>query len=315
MKEITILSGKGGAGKTSVAAAIASVAKNAVFCDTDVDAADMHLIFNPEVKETHIFYGAWVASIDEEKCTNCGICKTHCHFDAIHYKEGGGLYINPFQCEGCRLCERVCPAMAISSERSENNHWYVSNSRFGPFVHAKMGPGEENSGKLVSEVRNKAKSIAKEQNADFIINDGPPGIGCSAISSVTGTDGVLLVAEPTRSGLHDAERLVELVRSFNIPLFALINKCDINPEITQLIEEYLKEQEIPVLGKWSFDTNIVESMIDRKTVVEFAPDSESALMIQSVWKQLAEAEANSKAEVEVEVERKETRSWRFEGRG
>jgi MinD superfamily P-loop ATPase len=288
MKEITILSGKGGAGKTSVTAAIASVAENAVFCDNDVDAADLHLIFNPEVKETHTFYGAWVASVDEDICTNCGICKSHCHFDAIHYKEEGGLYINPFQCEGCRLCERVCPVMAIISDRSENNFWYVSDSRFGPFVHAKMGPGEENSGKLVTEVRRKAKEIAKEQGAGFVINDGPPGIGCSAISSVTGTNAVLLVVEPTRSGLHDAGRLVDLVNSFSIPLFALINKDDINPEVSGEIEDFLIRKNIPLLGRWSFDTNIVESMIDKKSIVEYAPQSETAKSINLVWEQLKE---------------------------
>lgn len=288
MKEVTILSGKGGAGKTSVTAAIASVAENAVFCDNDVDAADLHLILNPEVKETHTFYGAWVASIDEDKCTNCGICKSHCHFDAIHYKEEGGLYINPFQCEGCRLCERVCPVGAITSQRSENNFWYVSDSRFGPFVHAKMGPGEENSGKLVTEVRRKAREIAKETGADFVINDGPPGIGCSAISSITGTNAVLLVIEPTRSGLHDARRLVELVNSFNIPLFAFINKDDINVDITKEIERYLTENDIPLLGRWSFDKSLVESMVDKKTVVEYAPESETARSVKMVWEQMKE---------------------------
>ncbi|PRY98768.1 ATP-binding protein [Marinilabilia salmonicolor] len=286
MKEVTILSGKGGAGKTSVTAAIASVAENAVFCDNDVDAADLHLILNPEVKETHTFFGAWVASIDEDKCTNCGICKSHCHFDAIHYREEGGLYINPFQCEGCRLCERVCPVGAITSERSENNFWYVSDSRFGPFVHAKMGPGEENSGKLVTEVRRKAGEIAKATGADFVINDGPPGIGCSAISSVTGTNAVLLVIEPTRSGLHDARRLVELVNSFKIPLFAFINKDDIIVEITKEIERYLTENDIAILGRWGFDTNIVESMVDKKSVVEYAPGSETTRSIKMVWEQM-----------------------------
>ena len=142
MKEITILSGKGGTGKTTIAAAIASVAKNAVFCDNDVDAADLHLILQPKIREKHIFLGGWKASINDDNCTNCGICKDHCHFDAIHYRNGGGLVINPFQCEGCRLCERVCPQMAITSEQSNNNYWYVSDTRFGKFVHAEMGPGE-----------------------------------------------------------------------------------------------------------------------------------------------------------------------------
>jgi MinD superfamily P-loop ATPase len=286
MKEITILSGKGGAGKTSVTAAIASVAKNSVFCDCDVDAADLHLIFEPDVKETHTFYGAWVASIDEDKCTNCGICESYCRFDAIHYKEAGGLYINPFQCEGCRLCERVCPVGAITSQRSENNFWYVSETRFGPFVHAKMGPGEENSGKLVTKVRQKAREIATDMKAEFIINDGPPGIGCSAISSVTGVDAVLLVVEPTRSGLHDAERLVNLVRSFNIPLFAFINKDDINPDVSQDIKKYLQQNNIALLGGWSFDENIIESMIDKKSIVEYAPETKTAGTIKDVWQAL-----------------------------
>ncbi|WP_462318026.1 ATP-binding protein [Marinilabilia sp.] len=286
MKEVTILSGKGGAGKTSITAALASCMPNTVFCDNDVDAADLHLVFNPEVKETHTFYGAWVASINGDQCTNCGICRKHCHFDAIHYKEGGGLYINPFQCEGCRLCERVCPTRAITSEQSTNNHWFVSDSRFGPFVHAKMGPGEENSGKLVTQVRQKAQEIAKNNNADFILNDGPPGIGCSAISSVTGTNAVLVVIEPTRSGLHDAERLVELVQSFEIPLFAVINKCDINEEMTAVIEMYLQEMNIPLLEKIPFDTRMVESMIDRKSIVEYSESSETTKRIRSVWQKL-----------------------------
>jgi MinD superfamily P-loop ATPase len=288
MKEITILSGKGGTGKTSVTAAIASVAGNSVFCDNDVDAADLHLIFDPDVKETHRFYGAWVASIDEDKCTNCGICKSHCHFDAIHFKEEGGLYINLFQCEGCRLCERVCPVGAISSERNNNNFWYVSDSRFGPFVHAKMGPGEENSGKLVTQVRQKAREIAREIASDFVINDGPPGIGCSAISSVTGANAVLLVVEPTRSGIHDTERLVELVQSFNIPLFALINKYDLNPRVSMDMEAFMDRKNIPLLGKWNFDVNIVESMIDEKSIVEFASESRPARVIEEVWEQLKE---------------------------
>jgi MinD superfamily P-loop ATPase len=286
MKEITILSGKGGAGKTSISAAVASVATNSVYCDNDVDAADLHLIFNPRIKETHTFYGAWVAGIDEDKCARCGICIKHCHFDAIHYKDDGGLYIDPYQCEGCRLCERVCPVAAITSERSSNNYWFVSDSRFGPFVHAKMGPGEENSGKLVSEVRRRAKEIAKDIKADFIINDGPPGIGCAAISSVTGTHVVLMVVEPTRSGLHDAERLVELVRSFNIPLFAVINKCDINPETTRLIKIYLARQEIPLLGEIPFDTLVVQAMIDKKTIVEYAAESDVSQRIKSIWEKM-----------------------------
>lgn len=284
MKEITILSGKGGAGKTSITAAIASVAENAVFCDNDVDAADLHLILNPELIEEHTFHGAWVATINKEKCTNCGICESECRFDAIHHKPEGGLYINPYQCEGCRLCERICPAQAISSERSNNNYWYVSNTRFGKMVHAHMGPGEENSGKLVTQVRKRANEIAKELNAEYIINDGPPGIGCSAISSITGTNTVLIVIEPTKSGLHDAQRLVELTKNFEVELFAVINKATISKQLSEDISEYLKSHNIPLVASISFDKEMVKAMVAGQSIVEYNPDSEITKQIIKAWK-------------------------------
>lgn len=286
MKEITILSGKGGAGKTSITAALSAVAENSVFCDTDVDAADLHLILTPEISEEHVFYGSLTASIDENKCTNCGICKKYCRFDAIHYKTGGGFEINPFQCEGCRLCERICPAQAISSDYNSNNYWYVSDTRFGKMVHAKMGPGEENSGKLVTRVRKRAKEIAREINADYIISDGPPGIGCPVISSVTGSDAVLVVIEPSNSGLHDARRLIELVHSFGIKLFAIINKHDLSPETTHRIKDYLKNTGIPLLAELPFNREMTEAMVNKKTIVEYNPGSDIAKKISSVWQQL-----------------------------
>jgi len=283
MKEITILSGKGGAGKTTVAAAIASVATNAVFCDNDVDAADLHLIFNPEIKETYNFDSGSKAVINTDNCTNCGLCSDYCRFNAIHPNSSGQYEVNHFQCEGCRLCERVCRADSITMIENKNNYWYISETRFGTLVHAKMSPGEENSGKLVTEVRRKAKEIAKAKNAEFIINDGPPGIGCSAIASITGTGLVLLVIEPTLPGLQDAARLAELVNSFKIPVQAVINKFDINSEITVQVENYLAEKQIPLAGKLPFDTKMVESMVEGKTIVEFAPDDKISMEFELIW--------------------------------
>ena len=288
MTEITILSGKGGAGKTSVAAAIASLTKNAVFCDNDVDAADLHLIFDPQIKEEHEFSSGSKAVIDPEKCSICGLCMEHCRFNAIHLNEDGIPEVNPFQCEGCRLCERICPEQAITSIQLNNNKWFVSETRFGPLVHARMGAGEENSGRLVTEIRKKAREIAIEKAADYIINDGPPGIGCPVIASVTGTGKVLLVIEPSLSGLHDAKRLHQLVKSFKIPVAAVINKFDINEEITRKAENFLKENQIRLLGKIPYDTLLVESIVNKQTILEFAPENEISKTIKSIWQQLSE---------------------------
>ena len=286
MIEITILSGKGGAGKTSVAAAIASLSKNAVFCDNDVDAADLHLILDPDIKERFSFDSGTVAYINNDSCTDCGLCYEKCRFDAIHRNSSGLLEVNPYQCEGCRLCERICPEKAISSFNNENNNWFISETRFGPLVHAKMGAGEENSGKLVTEIRKNAKNIATKINADFIISDGSPGIGCPVIASVTGTDRVLLVIEPSKSGLHDAERLNELVMSFNVPTFAVINKYDINPEITANTEKFLTDNNIPLLGKIPFDKSFVDSMVSGETIIEYEPDSALSKEFKSIWEKL-----------------------------
>lgn len=286
MKEITILSGKGGTGKTSITAAIGSIASSVVFCDNDVDAADLHLIMKPAIREEHTYIGAWTASIDQSSCIDCGICTDHCRFDAIHPDSHGKLEINPFKCEGCRLCERLCPVQAISSLQSTNNNWYVSDTRFGTLVHAKMGPGEENSGKLVSVVRKRARELAVEGNARYLINDGPPGIGCAAISSLTGTDLVIMVIESTISGFHDAGRLYELIQSFSIPTYALINKFDINPVSTAQIEEFLKEKSIPLIGKIPFDRNMVNAMVKGKTIVEYSDQIEASKVIIEAWGKL-----------------------------
>ncbi|HPF50858.1 MAG TPA: ATP-binding protein [Draconibacterium sp.] len=283
MKEITILSGKGGAGKTTVTAALASLANNAVFCDNDVDAADLHLIFKPEILMAYDFSSGSIALINQKSCINCGLCETSCRFNAIHVNADEYPEVNPLQCEGCRLCERICPAQAITTQENFNNHWFVSDTRFGKMIHAKMGPGEENSGKLVSRIREKAREIANEIHADFILNDGPPGIGCSAISSITGTDMVVLVIEPTVSGLHDAKRLVKLVESFRVPMVAIINKYDINTESSMEVEKYLEENNISIFGRIPFDTQMVDSMVQAQSIIEFAPESLISKELKNTW--------------------------------
>lgn len=286
MKEITILSGKGGTGKTSITAAIGSLTTNAVFCDNDVDAANLHLIFQPEIKETSIFPGAYVAKINSELCTQCGICQEYCRFDAIDTLKSGVYQIDQYKCEGCRLCERICPAEAITSERSTANFIYISNSRFGKFVHASMGAGEENSGKLVSNLRMRARQIAKENQSSWIINDGPPGIGCAAISSLTGADLALIVTEPTKSGMHDLKRVVELIHSFAIPAYAIINKYNLNSAISSQIEEFLNKNSIETIAKIPFSEEIVHAMIAGKNIIEFNPLSAISLQIRGGWEKI-----------------------------
>jgi len=289
MIEITVLSGKGGTGKTSVTSALGHLAENAVMCDNDVDAADLFIILDPEVQEEHRFESGHTVVIDNDKCTACGVCKKLCRFDAISYKVGGGLEINPHSCEGCLLCVRECPVQAISAKTNDNNFWYVSDTRMGTMVHAKMGAGEENSGKLVSRIRKRAKEIANEQNADFIINDGPPGIGCPVIASLSGTDRTLLVIDPTKSGLHDVQRLVELINKFKIPAYALVNKYDINEDVTKEIEEYLADNNIELLGKLPFDKKMVEAMVNRKTITEYDGDNVISQELKIVWEKISNA--------------------------
>ncbi len=284
MTEITVLSGKGGTGKTSITAALASLAHNAVFCDNDVDASDLHLILNPKINEQSTFFSGYTAAINPELCSNCRKCINYCRFDAIQKDDNNQFYIDAFKCEGCRLCERLCPTQAITSIRNSNNYWYISSTRLGTLVHAHMDAGEENSGKLVTQIRKIAKEIARKNNCDFIINDGPPGIGCATISSISGTHVILLVIEPSQSGLHDAQRLIELIQKFNINhVYALINKYDINAEVSTEVEHYLQQNNIEVLAKLPFSKQFVEAMIEGKTIVEYKPDSEITQQLHKTW--------------------------------
>lgn len=289
MKEICVLSGKGGTGKTGLTAALATISSNAIYADLDVDAPDLHLIFQPTIEEEFIFQGAKIAQIHPDKCNNCGLCKKECRFDAIHYKKGGGLEINPFKCEGCRLCERICPAMAIESKASLRNKWYSSNTRFGSLVHAKMKPGEENSGKLVTRVRKAAKEKALLNGNDYLLCDGPPGIGCSTIASVTGTDAVVIVTEPSKSGFHDAVRLIDLIKKFNIEMYAVINKFDLNPEFTSRMETFFRTENIKLIGKIPFDHKMIEAVVHHQSIIEYEPKGNIANLINRMWTELTDS--------------------------
>jgi MinD superfamily P-loop ATPase len=287
MKEITVLSGKGGTGKTSITAAFGSLAMNAVFCDNDVDASDLHLVFDPRIGEEEPFYGGWKAFIDPDACTLCGICTGHCRFGAIRENSSGHLEVDPFRCEGCRLCERICPSDAIRSERTANHAWFVSATRFGTLVHARMAPGEENSGKLVTAVRKRAREIAVETGASFIINDGPPGIGCPAIASLSGTDLALIILEPGKTALHDAGRLIDLIDSFHIPALAILNKWDMDRNMAEQISSFLEGRSVPLLTRLPFHKAMVEAIVEGKNIIEYRPDSEISKKLADAWKNLA----------------------------
>jgi len=278
MKELTVISGKGGTGKTTIAAAFASLAENAVIADCDVDAADMHLILKPEILKTMEFTGLKVAVIDESLCIKCGICRDACRFDSISSE----ITIDPYECEGCGVCEYVCPEGAIRMVERKAGEAYSSTTRFGPMAHARLGIGEEASGKLVSVVRENAKKLAKKYGTDLIIIDGPPGTGCSVIASITGVDMVLVVTEPTLSGIHDLERVVEVAGYFNIPAAVCINKYDINEENSKRIESYCKDNGIEVVGKLPYDDTPTKAMMVEKTVTEYS-DGDFANRVKSLW--------------------------------
>jgi MinD superfamily P-loop ATPase len=283
--EIVILSGKGGTGKTSITAAFAAIAKDPVMADCDVDAADLHLILQPEIYHEETFSGGIKAVINPDQCTGCGLCMDLCRFNAVEVT-GDHHIIDEYACEGCGLCITACPENAIRSETNENNSLYFSNCRFGPLIFGKVGIAEENSGKLVARIREEAKKKAKEVKADLILVDGPPGIGCPAISSVTGSDMVVAVTEPTKSGWHDLGRLIEMVERFHSGIFVILNKYDLNERMSNEIEERLKEKNIPVLGKLPYDEQVIHALIDGKSIPEYMKEHPLTHNLRSIWNNL-----------------------------
>lgn len=279
MKELVILSGKGGTGKTSITSAFASLAENMVLCDADVDAADLHLILKPDFHQTTEFKGGHEAVIDPDKCTQCGRCLEVCRFDAVK----DSFEIDPIECEGCGVCVDLCPEQAIDFPEVVCGHWYISDTRLGPMVHARLGIAQENSGKLVALVRQEAKKIANKKNLDLILTDGPPGIGCPVIASIGQATAILIVAEPTVSGFHDMERVGQLSRHFNIPAMVCINKYDLNPDQTKRIEDLAQKTHIAIAGKISFDPTFTQAMIQAKTIFEYNKDSQASTEVRQLW--------------------------------
>lgn len=283
MKQIVIISGKGGTGKTVITGAFAALAEDKVMADCDVDAADLHLILDPEVKQSHIFKSGVTAFTHKELCEGCGACKTVCRFEAVK----DDFTIDPVSCEGCGFCSLVCPQNAIKMKANTSGKWFVSDTRFGPLVHARLGIAEENSGKLVSLVRQKAKEIAESKNYKWVIIDGSPGIGCPVIASITGVDCAVIVVEPTLSGLHDARRVIGVVKHFNVPAKMIINKYDLNYDMTEGIERWSEDNNIQILGKIIFDKAVVESVVEGKTVIEYS-NSQVTEMLRNIWRLLEE---------------------------
>ena len=278
MKQILIISGKGGTGKTILTGAFAALVKNKVMVDCDVDAADLHLLLSPAIKERNHFRSGKTAFIDKDKCAQCRKCIELCRYEAI----SDHFIVDTIACEGCSFCSNVCPAEAIEMQENESGEWYISETRFGPLIHAKLGIAEENSGKLVSLVRQQAKELAEKQNSDYVIIDGPPGIGCPVIASLSGVNCALVVTEPTLSGLHDAKRVIEVAQHFNVPVKLVINKFTLNFEMTTQIEDYCKEINIPVAGKIPFDKTIVEAMVEGKTIIEYTNGNINEI-INNIW--------------------------------
>jgi MinD superfamily P-loop ATPase len=291
MKQLVILSGKGGTGKTSVTAALAHLAAQdsspvrAILADADVDASNLELVMSPDQLEKHEFMGGQVAIIDPDLCEGCNICVDVCRFDAL---DDGSVppVVDPIACDGCAACVYQCPTEAIHMETQLAGYWFRSDSHFGPLFHAALRPAQENSGKLVTMVKQQARLLALDDGYDLVIVDGPPGIGCPVISAASGADLALIVAEPTAAGVHDMERVLQTTQHFGVPSLVCINKADLFPEGAAAIEAYCQQHNLPVVGKLPFDTVVTKAMVQGRPVTAFAPDSVISHSLQKVWQRV-----------------------------
>lgn len=292
MKQIVVLSGKGGTGKTTVAAALAHLASketNIAMVDADVDAANLELVLSPTLQEETAFFSSKVAAIDAELCVSCGTCADVCRFDAVLVPEDNSedqsYSIDDVACEGCAVCYYQCPAEAIHMEEPQDGLWFRSDTAFGPLVHAHLFAGQENSGKLVSEVRARARQIASEDGQAYVLIDGPPGIGCPVIAAATGVDLALVVIEPTVSGAHDLERVLGVAEHFGVPALVCVNKYDINTEKSQEIDEYCAQRGIEVVGHIPFDTVVTEAMVQGEPITAHQ-DGPVSNELRRVWERV-----------------------------
>jgi MinD superfamily P-loop ATPase len=281
MREIVVISGKGGAGKTSMAGAFAHLAQNAILCDLDVDAPDLHLLLDPQVRKEESFLSGHEAVIAPDRCVGCGQCAELCRFDAI--REDGDVYrVDSLACEGCKVCVTLCPEKAIDFPEKHCGQWYVSDTRFGPMVHAQLFPGEENSGRLVTLLKQQGRAMAEERGLDLVLCDGTPGIGCPVISSMAGTDLAVVVTEPTPSGLHDLKRVAELCGRFRTKVAVLVNKWDVNPAMTEEIEAWSAAQGYTLVGRFPHDRAVVDAMLERKVLTE-TDNTELSAILNASW--------------------------------
>jgi len=278
MKEVVVLSGKGGTGKTSIVASLASLAKSKVMTDCDVDAADLYLLLQPVTQQRQEFWSGQKAVVDEDRCTRCGLCQEVCRFDAINDE----FQVDPISCEGCGFCCNVCPEEAITMQENLSGHWFISETRYGPLVHARLGVAQENSGKLVALVRQKARLVAQKQGLDYIISDGPPGIGCPVISSISGTNLAVIVTEPSLYGMHDLDRVIGVCHHITVPVIVFINKYDLNEDNSRQIESYCYNQGIEIASKILFDNVVTEALVQGLPVVEYSQNKVSH-QIDKLW--------------------------------
>ncbi|MDR3632001.1 MAG: 4Fe-4S binding protein [Desulfocapsaceae bacterium] len=293
MRELVIVSGKGGTGKTSITAGFASLAANCILCDADVDAADLHLLMQPVVVQTTEFMGGSKAEIRQDDCVACGTCRDLCLFDAIR----ADFVVDPLNCEGCGVCVDFCPEKAIDFPVQKSGEWYISDTKFGPMVHARLGIAQENSGKLVSLVRREAEKIAQEKGADLILTDGPPGIGCPVIAAIGGATALVIIVEPTVSGIHDLQRVAELAEHFKVPAMVCINKFDLNAAMASEIKGLCAQRGITVVGSIPFDPIFTKAMIQGKNVFEYDSASKTAQLLREVWAEIMRVPAVSSQKI------------------